>query len=176
MNEERNETREEREERVRALLAKLNITAVATFVPLHAYVPPKGKKDEPHQHVLRWNVEVLVGLRVAYSTEFTAGFGHVPELLHRNINNLSDRTKIYEYLDGKRVCPFPDLDFFYCTASDASVLDERDFESWADSLGFDSDSRAAEKIYTACLANAVALRAMIGDAGLTELREAFQDW
>jgi hypothetical protein len=67
-------------------------------------------------------------------------------------------------------------DVLYSLALDASVLDSATFEEWASELGYDPDSRSAEKIYRACLEIALKLRAAIGDAGLEQLREAFQDY
>jgi len=59
---------------------------------------------------------------------------------------------------------------------DASILDEPGFEAWAASLGYDPDSRKAEKVYRACLEIALKLRAALGEDGLTALREACQDY
>lgn len=42
-------------------------------------------------------------------------------------------------------------DVLSCLVSDAvSVEQEPDFEGWAESLGYDTDSRKAERIYEAC--------------------------
>lgn len=59
---------------------------------------------------------------------------------------------------------------------DSSVLDAGGFENWAAGLGYDTDSRAAESIYRACLDLALKLRAAIGDEGIRKLQEVFQDY
>lgn len=73
--------------------------------------------------------------------------------------------------------PPPDLaDVLYSLASDADVLDAGGFEEWASNYGYDTDSRKAEAVYRACLDIALKLREAIGEAGLTKLREACQDY
>ncbi len=46
---------------------------------------------------------------------------------------------------------------------DASAEDDGSFEAWADDLGYDLDSRSAERTYRACLASAAALRSLFGE-------------
>lgn len=60
--------------------------------------------------------------------------------------------------------------------SDADAIEHSSFESWASDYGYDVDSRAAESTYRACLAIGLALRSAIGEAGLTALRAAAQDY
>ncbi len=49
-----------------------------------------------------------------------------------------------------------------CLAMDAMLHDEP-FESWAQSLGFDEDSRKAEKTYKACQRQTQSLKRFLGD-------------
>lgn len=73
--------------------------------------------------------------------------------------------------------PVPTVrDVLYSLVSDSDVLEYATFEEWADSIGYDKDSRAAEKTYRACLETGLKLRAMFGDATLAKLREAFSDY
>ena len=58
----------------------------------------------------------------------------------------------------------------------SDVLNAGTFEEWAGDFGYDLDSRNAEKIYRACLDNALKLRAMLGNDALDKLRELFQDY
>lgn len=67
-------------------------------------------------------------------------------------------------------------DVFYSLTMDADVLEHKDFEEWARSYGYDTDSRTAEKTYRCCLEQSLKLRLMVGDQGLQILREAFQDY
>jgi len=56
-------------------------------------------------------------------------------------------------------------DVLDCLASDASsVLNARGFEDWAGDLGFDPDSRKAERTYREIEAQTELLRGFLGDA------------
>ncbi len=54
-----------------------------------------------------------------------------------------------------------------CLASDASSVESDDFEDWCSEMGYDTDSRKAERTYKACKAEAVKLEDFLG-------RDAFQ--
>ncbi len=54
-------------------------------------------------------------------------------------------------------------DVLDCLLSDSDVENAQGFEDWAGNLGFDPDSRKAEKIYNACLKSAEKLRRFLGD-------------
>lgn len=56
-----------------------------------------------------------------------------------------------------------------CLASDASSLEGNDFESWCSDLGYDTDSRKAEKTYKVCERQAAKLRNLLGDVLYDEL-------
>jgi len=59
----------------------------------------------------------------------------------------------------------PELaDVLDCIASDcATVENAQGFEDWAGELGYETDSRAHEKIYKACLRQRDRLKAWLGD-------------
>lgn len=77
----------------------------------------------------------------------------------------------------KRGQPKPELkDVLYSLSIDSDVLDFSTFEDWASEFGYEADSREAEKIYRACLEIALRMRSMFGDAELSVLMEAFQDY
>lgn len=59
-------------------------------------------------------------------------------------------------------------EFLNCLVSDASDTDEP-FEQWAADLGYDPDSRKAEKVYQACRDIAGELRQFLGAAELEKL-------
>ena len=55
-------------------------------------------------------------------------------------------------------------DVLDCLASDASSVDNAaSFEDWAGELGYDTDSRKAERIYKVCERQAMRLRNFLGD-------------
>lgn len=52
-----------------------------------------------------------------------------------------------------------------CLAMDASSVDNaRNFEDWCSELGYDTDSRKAEGVYDACIAQAAELKRLLGKA------------
>ena len=53
-------------------------------------------------------------------------------------------------------------DVMECLLSDAQAEND-DFEGWASDLGYDTDSRQAEKTYKACVDIAHRLRKLLGD-------------
>ncbi len=59
----------------------------------------------------------------------------------------------------------PDLESVLdCLASDSvSVENARNFEDWADDLGFDTDSRKADKTYNFCRMLATRLKKLLGE-------------
>ena len=65
-------------------------------------------------------------------------------------------------------------DVFGCMLSDADSTDQS-FEDWADSLGYDSDSRRAERTYNACKATAEKLATLFSASEIDDLREVFAD-
>lgn len=67
-------------------------------------------------------------------------------------------------------------DVMGCLMSDISGMDYADtFEEWASNLGYDEDSRAAERIYNACKAVRAELEPMFSGSELDELQEVFSD-
>jgi hypothetical protein len=54
-------------------------------------------------------------------------------------------------------------DVLECLLSDASVEDYNGFEDWASDMGFDEDSRKAEKIYRDVLTQTEKLKKLLGD-------------
>lgn len=64
----------------------------------------------------------------------------------------------------------------YSLTMDSDVLNYGTFEDWAETFGYETDSRSAESTYRACLEIALKLRAAIGESGLETLATAFQDF
>lgn len=54
-------------------------------------------------------------------------------------------------------------DVLDCLASDASSVDQEVFEEWARNMGYDEDSRKAEKVYRACEHGAKRLKKFLGE-------------
>jgi hypothetical protein len=117
-------------------------------------------------HMVEFETERGIAARSVY---YTAG-GDPEVTPQREI--VGDKTPKTQY---KKINPAT-LDVLYCLVSDAEAGDFASFEEWAESFGFDSDSRRAESAYRDCLATYLKLRAAIGDDGLAQLREGFADF
>jgi hypothetical protein len=59
---------------------------------------------------------------------------------------------------------------------DAEGTENTTFEEWADSYGLDSDSRKAERSFTACQQIALELKTLFTARELDDLRELFEDF
>lgn len=77
-------------------------------------------------------------------------------------------------LSALQPVPPPHLrDVMYSLLMDSSVLNASSFEDWASEFGMDTDSRKAEAMYRACLDIALKMRAVLGESGMTLLRELY---
>ena len=122
------------------------------------------------------------------TTDYSAGIAHCPSYdtsTFRGQVTVDGKTALEwetengtKWRDGLRGAPIlPDtLDVVNSLILDSDVLNYPTFEEWAGDLGYDPDSRKGEAIYRACLEIALKLRNVIGEDGMTQLREAFQDY
>lgn len=164
----------------------LGLTVSAVFVPQSQSRNAKEVKT-PSDLSLNWRVTVNRNGRPVIETDYMQGIGHVPAYNRRDLGHANSLLR-FEALKKEaetgrhsqglaRPLPAPTAaDVLYSLCSDAGALDYASFEDWAADFGFDTDSREAERIYRACLDIGLKLRAAIGDAGLEQLREAFQDY
>ena len=169
-----------RAERIDAAIASVGLIMQCTFVPMSRATEQNGKG-------LNWECVISTGngrkpLRVPY----WQGIGHIPgfdpkvALTADGAALIDDACETGRYLAGDqlpRPLPEPLLrNVLYSVLLDADAIDPGSFEEWASDCGMDPDSREAEKVYKACLALALALRRMIGDANVTALCAEFQDY
>lgn len=75
---------------------------------------------------------------------------------------------------GKPVPPCA-ADVLYCLLNDRSAVGQT-FEEWASDYGYDTDSRAAERIYSACIINANKLDAIFSGGQQAELQTLLEDY
>lgn len=82
------------------------------------------------------------------------------------------------YSMGPALKGVPELQsVLYCLLSDTAEIEAvSDFEEWADSLGYDTDSRKAERIFKACKETHAALSQMFGVQEMEDLRTMFEDF
>jgi hypothetical protein len=172
---------------VMALVPGLEYKAV--YVPL-SHAPERDGVTEG----LNWRIEMRHGAG-SIDTTYWQGIGHLPEFAETYLKSRGWKPHSYyksarHTVDSKRAfdkmmetgivngryLPAPSVaDVLYCLLLDGETLDFGTFEEWAENFGYDTDSRKAEVIYRKCLEIGLRLRAMFGDAKLSELREALQD-
>lgn len=152
--------------------AHLGLTMSAVFIPWD-----KSRKAGEKTPSLNWKVTILKNGKPFFTCDYTAGIGHCPSYdkfpltLFVAERTASECGSGRSRKDGKPI--LPELaDVLSSLVLDAEAIDYPTFESWASALGFDTDSRAAEKTYRARLESALAIRAAIGEGGLTMLRQA----
>lgn len=170
-------------------------TALADFTMEAVYVPCHAKEVKDMK--LQWSVTIFFKGKLLITTPYSAGIAHIPG--HEHLRHHGRGLTIHDYDIVKRIVTsgegalvkyganvkhslhsnpiMPKLDsVMYCLISDADVINYASYEDWAANFGYDEDSRKGEKIYKDCLASALQLRSVLGDAKIAELQEAFQDY
>lgn len=170
---------------------KYNLTMKTTFIPFS-----KSKHAKPNiagelWRSLNWKIVLSRNGREVLTTDYAAGEGSCPSYKQGELS-IDEKAAIdFELEQGKRAALLPTLGVFhgmskpilpdFCDvlsslALDATAIDYPTYEQWGPELGYDVDSRKGEAIYRQCLEIGLMLRAGMGETGLTELREACQDY
>lgn len=181
MNDEKITTKET----IEAFAAANDITIEAVFVPWSRSRSFKAGKPVSERN-LNWRVTLKKGARTLLETDYSAGCGHCPSY-KQNARWTIDYTKVIEMecetgfahngaswgplVDRKRPIKPDVASVLHSLCSDADVLNHSRFEDWASELGYDADSRSAEKTYRACLDIALALRNGLGEKLFADLQE-----
>lgn len=178
-------------ERIDAAVRDIGLTMTAVFVPW-SQSRNKGEKYPS----LNWLVTLHIGKSELLTTNYMAGSGHCPAykasvramggancIMRQDAikweceNGKTARTmEGYSHITGGNPILLDMRDVLHSLVPDADVIDAGGFIEWADTFGYDSDSRKAEATYRACLEIALKLRNSLGEANLTKLREACQDY
>lgn len=182
-----------------AAIAKHGLSVRAEFVPFS-----QSRNKGENVPSLNWSVtlvkscQTLASLndsRPILTTDYCAGCGHCPSYRQswgqptpadterfvavckecEHGLKLKPRVGFGFVSTGKPILPST-ADVLYSLIMNFDVLDASSFEDWAANFGYDTDSRAAEATYRACLDVALKLRNGLGETTLAELREAFQDY
>lgn len=173
-------------------ISALGLDVAAEFVPFSKSRNAKEAKTASDLS-LNWRIIVSRNGREILATDYMQGIGHAPayKASTRALGNANSllrfealqyeaengrRAPVVRTFGGKRLDAPSAADVLYSLTSDASALDHPTFESWAGDFGYSEDSREAERIYRACLDIGLKLRTAIGEHGLEQLREAFQDY
>lgn len=179
-------------EKLQALIVKHDLKFSYDFIPLSKSRNATPGDDGKIWKSLNWKVGLFKGSRaIIATTDYAAGEANCPsykltakcpgdkrllvawECEHGKEAHLLGSV---DYISGKKPIVPQDCDVLYSLVSDSDVLDCSTFEEWANNLGYDSDSRKAERTYRACLEIALKLRKGLGEAVLAELREACQEY
>ena len=183
---------------IEAFADENKITIDAVFVPF-SHSRNKTEKNPS----LNWVVTVKRQGRPIFFVDFTSGSGNCPANKSRSpirwpypenqwkwraiaweCENgypaqwdayLGDFNRVEDQKKSRAIKP-EKCDVLYSLACDSESLDYPSFEDWAECFGYDPDSRKGESIYRACLEIALKMRAGLGEAALTALREACQDY
>lgn len=170
------------------IIDQLGLTYTATFIPTKQ---PADKVRHPQLH---WICTFTKGQQ-SMTIPYREGCAHVvgyqqfhknnyEKWLHDAVIREACETGVVRTNWKHDLCfyrkvkqPEPTLtDVLYCLVMDSDVLNTSGFEEWAKNLGYDTDSRKAEKTYRACLEQSLQLKSLIGQAALDTLQEAFQDY
>lgn len=115
--------------------------------------------DENKWEHFAWEVTLMYRKR-SYKTTFRCGVGHVKD------PKIVQKIEWGEYpnMPWKALAKAPTAaDVLSCLCSDARSADRTTFEDWCSDLGYDTDSRKAEKIYLACVETNAKLHAFLGE-------------
>ncbi|AEY69524.1 hypothetical protein AH2_00013 [Burkholderia phage vB_BceS_AH2] len=104
-------------------------------------------------------------------SDMPAGSSHWRVLIKRG-----DKEMTVHYSMGPAHVGIPEAaDVFNSLLMDTSDIDGEAFEDWAENLGYDPDSRKAERIFKACQETALHLQTVFTRSELDDLREIFAD-
>jgi len=167
-----------------------NIELNSTFIPF-SQVHKERKTDFGDKSALNYKVTLRIAGRDVTTFDYTIGRGHIelPAKLEK-YSSFMKRQYIEHVCEAphrpfgfenvrvsKPHVPTPELlDVLYSLLSDTDTRNYSNFEDWAEMLGYDTDSRRAERIYKECLQTALALRNALPHKDMEELVELFQEY
>lgn len=173
-----------------AFIAELiadGLTYKATFVPQSA-----SRNSGEKQPTLNWRIALVNKKDTRFDTDYTQGIGNMPgkkpvfqdgrvdQYKQRLREQEASETGFYTDANGynRKRLPAPELrGVLYSLVLDSKSLEDAcGFEDWANDLGYDIDSRKAEKAYEACKKIAFDLRQLLGRSNINRLAELFQDY
>lgn len=154
-------------------VVSLDYSSGIGHAPCYMQSPPKTD-PEYSAYMARLIAETETGFKTKRNPFAT---GYESDHVSFDMEPDPDPKRAREYKPRRKIAIKPGaVNVLACLAMDSHVLDAGGFESWASDYGYDTDSRAAEKIYRECLEQALKFRAGLGDSALDELRDATRDW
>ena len=169
------------------LFKSAGLTITSTFIPFS-----QSRNKDSKNLSLNWRVTLLHNGKPILTTDYMAGIAHAPasKLSIKDVggpNSLMRHGLLQREVEtgrstfstirpsGEPILP-DEEEVIACLLNECDTLDYASFEDWAAEIGYDPDSRSAEKIYRQCLEHSLALRAALGDTLLAELREVARDY
>jgi len=164
--------------------AELGLTLTAQFVPQSL-----SRNAQDRTPSLNWRVTLSRKGRTSFiTTDYMQGAGHIPGwwslkggqvYLNNYAREVAEKGRYSpkgpESI-SRRPLPAPSMaDVLYCLLSDAEACG-LPFEEWAGNLGFDTDSRKAERIYHECVATGRALSRLLTHPEMDRLRDLLADY
>lgn len=169
----------------------------SVFVP---YSQSRNAGQPYHKANLNWTVTLVCNERPLLSTDYSAGIAHAPcyksKLLERfargggltlategivKMEVETGRAAVFvagmwrDHMRGASIKPNSE-DVMASIIMDCDVLNYRSFEDWADSFGYDTDSRKAFAIHQTCLEMALKVRNGLSDEAYQALVIAAQNY
>ena len=156
----------------------------AGFALTAIFQPASIQTDEWKRSAVNFQVTLTYNGIVCFQGSYAYGIGNLPGYKHNFGRKTVDEAHaekqaiedgLWSGRYGKRTTfdrkkvPDPKVtDVLYSILMDADVLNYGAFEEWADSLGYDADSRAAEETYKACLNQSLKFQSVVSN----DIREA----
>lgn len=142
------------------------------------FVPWKNGQEKRLSYLVSFS-----GRGHSFTTPYSMGIGHCHSCKHWNPvdygckDSIFHHEKIEEELKTNRYKIFPSLsDVLYCCLGDIRAIDLMEFEEWAKDLGYDPDSRSAEKIFRECESLSKKFRKILGAEVIEKLEELLKDY
>lgn len=162
-------------EQLANVLVANNITVTADFVP-------RSKSKSPKAELVNWTVTVLKSGVPVLTIPFAQSIAHLAGLsltVHGGRQKTYTAEDLAEALEtgkgGRLRAKAPSAtDVMFCLGLDYGVMEQPDFEQWADVNKQDKDSRKAQGIYEDSLKSALKLKATLGDNCMLTIRKIAQ--
>lgn len=172
---------------VRAFMARNGISLAVTFVPFS-----KSRNREEKTPSFNYLVSVVRKDKATKAFDYSMGCAHGVAYNDKKLGSrycimrtdaikaecetgFSGRDGATGWMKDKAIKP-EEAAVLSSLSLDAEALDAGCFKDWADNFGYSRDSREAESIYNACIAEALELRAVLGDVLMREMREVVQGY
>lgn len=121
------------------------------------------------QHGITMTVERVDSNPNMDQDDWTKDSSHWRCVLHMNVGTMPAALEIPFSQGSALTTPPTAEDVLDCLVSDASSVDNTAFDDWAEEMGYDTDSRKAERTYNAIVEQTVSLRNMLGEDAFNEL-------